>query len=116
MNRKLKKAIVLLMAVMVAIFTMSGCQWLRWRFALEEEQKTKLSEETYSIHSLSLLEALTQGKRDAFILNTATPEAAVQWSNILVSWKQADYYYIAQSFSQFVLNDTLDDWKLKEMF
>jgi hypothetical protein len=107
--------LVVLAMTVCAICAVFIRKWPKW-LTLEDEQEIKQEEKTYHIDSSSLLRSLAQGREDAFILKMTTPEATTQWTGTSVFWGQADYYFIAQSFFQLALDDSLDGWKLKEIF
>jgi hypothetical protein len=116
MNKRIVRWTVLFIIITIVILVIFNYRWIKWRFAFEEEQENVLVEKTYSIEPSLLLQSLALGRKDTFRINNATPEATVMWSNYLVPWKQIDYYFIASTFSKFILNESLDSWKLKEMF
>lgn len=81
-----------------------------------KEQQTKIRDETYLIDSSILLESLKQGRKDAFILLTATPAAYPSPSAVPVRWAQSDFMTIAQTFYRIGWQDNLNDWQLKNLF
>jgi hypothetical protein len=111
-DRIMKKPLVPHILLLIIFVSTFACRWP----AFEEEQQIDLDERTYYIDPSTILQSLAQGNKDVFILQTATPESTLHSSSVPVSWKQADYYFIAQSFYRFVLGNSLDDWILKEMY
>jgi hypothetical protein len=118
MNKSIAKWALLLVMCVILFGLVCVASVYRWPtvFTLEEEQRISYEELTYQIEPSTLIQSLQQGRPDVFILNTATPEVIAQQADIPVPWKQVDYYDIAKSFSQSVLHDPLDNWKLRKMF
>jgi len=108
----MKKQPVVCTLLFLVLALLVSCRWP----ALEQEHQIDRGEQTYYIDSSSLLQSLAQGKKDSFVLQTATPEATLPSSPPSISWKQPDYYYIAQSFYRLVLGESLDEWKLTQMY
>ena len=79
-----------------------------------KEQQTNTRDETYSIDSSTLLESLKEGRKDAFILLTATPPAYPSPSTEPVCWTQKDFITINQALYSIGWQDNLSDWKLKD--
>jgi hypothetical protein len=96
----------------MVIVLANACLWP----AIGVEKQIDLDEKTYDIDPPTLLHSLAQGNKNVFTLQTATPNATSHWSSQSVSWKQADYFFIAQSFHQFVFGESLDSWKLSKMY
>lgn len=112
MNRQLKRMIGLSWLFILSLSVTQNCQSL----TLEEEQKTVLSDKTYSINSATLLHSLASGNERAFVLETGTPKANQFTSPSPIQWKQVDYLYVVQAFHQFAEGESLKEWNLKEMF
>jgi hypothetical protein len=85
-------------------------------FALQTEQKTYPTDNTYQIKPHTLLTSLANEEMDAFVLMTSTPPVFPDYALEPVPWGVSDYFFVAKELYQFAQNDTLDDWKLKEMW
>jgi hypothetical protein len=108
----MKRKLTLCNLFLSVLILLVSCRWP----ALEQEQQIDQGQKNYYIDSSSLLQSLAQSEKDSFILQTATPKATLPTSPSSISWKQADYYFIAQSFYQLVLGESLSEWKLTKMY
>lgn len=100
---------ILLLALLTIILL--GCRSL-WP---GEEQSTITDDKSYVIEPSTLLQSLTQGDKKAFVLMTATPPVYPPFASEPVQWKQADYFFVAESLFQHAQTQTLTDYKLNEM-
>ena len=98
------------MLLITAMFV-SGCQWFTW----EDEQIIEGDKKSYSMDPTTLLKSLAEGNIDIFILQTTTPPPTPNLLPMPVTWRQSDYFSIAQAFHQFAFGQSLADWKLKNM-
>jgi len=78
----------------------------------QRENATSKMDKEYLIDSSTILDALSQGKKDVFFEWKDTSEVGHISPNKVVNWKQADYFQIADALHQLVWNEPLSNMNL----
>jgi len=69
----------------------------------------------YWINSADLIDALQQGKRDAFINVSRYQSFLPPYAAQPVEWSQSDFLYVTQSLHRSIWQESLDNYSLKDM-
>ena len=96
--RKLK---TILIGFLLSMYGLTSC------YLEEDKSSIPLPYEEFSINPKTILENISQGKKDIFI----PVENPMPTNNLVpVSWSQEDYLVIANSIHVFSWNEELSDW------
>ena len=77
----------------------------------EKEDQIHLFDQYYTIEPTSLMDALKRGET-AFTPVNQRPELVPFDKQVVVNWRQADYFYIVNALDEDVLGKSLQDWEL----
>ncbi|MEW5869218.1 MAG: hypothetical protein AB1894_08090 [Chloroflexota bacterium] len=119
MNKKnlFKTALLLIAALAICLGTAVFYKYLfAWLFPLYAyEYPVSETLEYYAIEPDSLLDSLSQGKKDAFVFETTTPYGPSGSRERTVNWGQTEFLAIANAFHEFILQEPVEDWTLHLM-
>jgi hypothetical protein len=81
----------------------------------EVEERTNLFHHYYAIEPETLLDMLESGNTNVFSPISEEPSLIPSSQQIPVSWRQDDYFTIANALFKYVWGETLDGWQLHTM-
>lgn len=105
LNPKTNTQLIFLMFLM---YLLTAC------YLEESKSSVPLPHEEFRIDPATILEDISQGKKEIFIpLENQIPANEIEY--IPVNWFQEDYLVIANSIHGFVWGEELNDWKLNSI-
>lgn len=110
MNSQIKKTLLFLLVTVLLAHGMVSCT------IDQSEDVTITNIQYYSIEPKTVLEAISQGKEDAFISISDEPSLASPSKGEMVSWDQADYIQIAEALHKLVWGESLKTWGLYQIY
>jgi len=103
-----KRSLITFLALIV---TVSACQLIEEQGRQYPSTIGTFSETgAYVINPTTILDSLNHGETNVFAPVLATPNDDSILPSDSIYWAQADYLKIANALSQFIWNETLDDW------
>lgn len=109
MNIRVTKAIFFLLSTILLTGGLLSCS------IDQREDETITNIQYFSIQPNSLLDLISQGKKDAFISISDEPKLSSSTKVEPVVWNQTDYFQIAEALHQLVWGDSLETWNLYRM-
>ena len=104
---KLRHSGWIILCLVFIAFTL-GCLFLP-----AEVERTTTASQIYSFDPSTILQFLTQGNTDVFILLPEEPDPIQEYTP--VTWEQEDYLLVAEALHKYVRDESLGDWKLTNM-
>lgn len=102
-----KASLILSLTVLfAAVLSCTGSQTVK---------ETTLFEQYYSMNPATLMPSLKSGDAKAFIPKSQELGLLPVDQQVPVDWFQSDYFYVANSLYEKVLNDPLQGWQLSSM-
>lgn len=109
MNNQLKKIVFLPLIIALLLGSTISCN------IDQREDETIIATKYFRIEPASILESISQGKKDAFISINDEPQLSSSSKSEPVAWDQADYFQIAEALHELVWGESLETWKLYRM-
>lgn len=81
----------------------------------QRESETTTGIQYFTIEPASILESLSQGKKDVFTSINSEPRLDSASKNEPVAWKQTDYFQIAEALHNLIWGESLETWNLYRM-
>jgi hypothetical protein len=81
----------------------------------QRENETITTIQYFDIERKTILETISQAKKDAFTSVNAEPELSSSSKDQPVNWHQSHYFQIAEALHQFVWGESLESWNLYRM-
>ncbi len=107
----------LLITLLVILASLSSCSLLEYlEPESQQENLTDDSQSAYTFHPDKVLNDISIGQLDVFTILAGTQIPAQRNSEFSVDWSQADFFKVAEAFSEQVWHEPLQDWGISLMF
>ncbi len=105
---KKSKTNTVLISFLFLMYGLTAC------YVEETKSSVQLPHEEFSINTTTILEDISQGRKDIFIpVENRVPINEIEY--FPVNWTQNNYMAIANSVHKFAWNEELNDWKLNSI-